>query len=196
MYDKQPIFVFISGEGKTLDAIIRGSEVADVKYVYSNIHNAMGLTRARDFGVKRLAETTNKQIVPETLNYMIDNVGVKPKLIVLAGYMKILTLEFIEYANGLGIDIVNIHPSLLPKHKGLHTHQRVLDSGDNCHGLTIHYVTEQLDSGPTIHQTEFNVVENDTVEALTQAVKIREQLVYPMIIDGLLLNEKPPTVGR
>lgn len=190
MDSRQPIFVFISGAGKTLEAIIRGCVVAEVKHVYSSVDDAMGLTVARDAGIMRNAAFNNDKISIEQLDYMIDRVGVTPKLIVLAGYMKLLTPEFISYATKLGISIINIHPSLLPKHKGLNTHQRVLDAGDKLHGFTVHHVTDELDSGPIIHQTDFRVVEDDTVESLMVCVKMREQLFYPMIIDGILDDSK------
>jgi len=195
MTDRQPIFVFLSGTGKTLEAIVRGCTVAKVEYVFSDQSDAMGLTVARDAGVFRLAHFGSGELNHiNAYEYMVDRCGIVPKLIVLAGYMKILPADFISHMKSAGVDIINIHPSLLPKHKGLNTHQRALDSGDAEHGFTVHYVTEQLDSGPIIYQTKFDILDNDTVDNLSKAVKIRERLVYPTIIDNLL-HENTKTIS-
>lgn len=192
----KPVFVFISGKGKTLESIIQRCTVATVKYVYSNAADMVGLVAARDAGIMCLVEpNSDQQISTDAIDYMIERSGITPTLIVLAGYMRLLTPEFIAHAMELDISIINIHPSLLPLHKGLHTHKRVLEAGDTTHGFTVHYVTPQLDSGPIVAKSTFVVNVGDTVESLAEAVKIRERVLYPIIIDGLL-NEKPTTISR
>jgi phosphoribosylglycinamide formyltransferase-1 len=99
-----------------------------------------------------------------------------PDLIVLAGFMRILTEDFVQHYLG---KMINIHPSLLPKHQGLNTHQRVLQAGDKEHGATVHYVTPELDSGPIIQQARLPVLPDDTVQSLQQRVHALEHRIYP-----------------
>ena len=99
-----------------------------------------------------------------------------PQLIVLAGFMRILTTEFVQHYTGR---LINIHPSLLPKYKGLHTHQRALDAGDDEHGATVHFVTPELDSGPIILQMKVPILPNDTANDLQQRVHQAEHQLYP-----------------
>lgn len=184
---KPSIFVFISGTGKTLLSILNRCKKANVKCVFSNNADAPGLQYARERGgiSTCVFDKDNPQVLGDLIN-MIAKVG-KPKVIVLAGYMKILPSPFINWCTAHHIQIVNVHPSLLPKYKGLNTHQRVLDAGDAEHGCTIHHVIAELDAGPIIQQSPFNVIDTDTVESLTEAVKIREQLLYPLIIDDMVV---------
>jgi len=183
---KKPIFVYISGAGKTLESIITNCNNAFVKCVISSNVEAKGLEHAKNMGIHTCVTDNEKPLVTDDLIYLIGTLG-KPKLIVLGGYMKILPESFIQFCYTHSIKIINIHPSLLPKYKGLNTHQRVLDAGDDEHGCTIHRVTSKLDSGPIIHQTKFNVLSDDTVESLTETVKIRERIIYPLVIDDMVL---------
>lgn len=183
--ERIPIFVFISGTGKTLEAIINSCKVACVQGVYSSDPTAPGLQYAVDNNIRSLS-AHNKSVLTD-LKAMISHLG-KPKIIVLAGYMKILPIDFIDYCYDNDIILVNTHPSLLPKHRGLNTHQRALDAGDTIHGFTIHLVTEILDHGPIIAQESFNVCDGDTATMLENAVKIRERIKYPMIIDSIAIS--------
>ena len=108
---------------------------------------------------------------------------IKPDYVILAGYMRILSKLIVNEWEG---QIINIHPSLLPKYPGLNTHQKVLDSKDKIHGTTIHYVINELDSGPIIRQESFNVELNDTVRSLSDKVKEIENRIYPETISELI----------
>ena len=107
----------------------------------------------------------------------------KPDLIVLSGFMRVLTADFITHFVGR---IINIHPSLLPKYKGLNTHQRVLESNDHEHGATVHYVTEELDAGEIIAQSTCQISGHETIDSLKEKVKVLEHQLYPKIIMDLL----------
>jgi len=183
---KKPIFVYISGTGKTLESILDKCVNAEVRCVFSSNANAKGLEHAKNLGIRTCVHDVDNPLETDDLYYMIGELG-KPKLIVLAGYMKILPKSFIQFCFTHSIKIINIHPSLLPKYKGLNTHQRVLDADDDEHGCTIHRVIDELDAGPIIHQLRFNVLANDTVESLTESVKIRERIIYPLVIDDMVL---------
>ncbi|NOQ80207.1 MAG: phosphoribosylglycinamide formyltransferase, partial [Gammaproteobacteria bacterium] len=103
----------------------------------------------------------------------------QPQLIVLAGFMRILTDDFVNHFYG---KMINIHPSLLPKYRGIHTHQRVLEAGDDIHGLSIHYVSAKLDGGPVILQKSIPVLEHDSEETLAKRVLEQEHIAYPQVI--------------
>ena len=174
------IVVLISGEGTTLQAILDDPEIT-VAGVFSNNGLAKGLIRA---DIAKVPIVDSHQTFKELRSY-IDEVD-DLKLIVLAGYMKILPGWFIKYYNEQGIQIINTHPSLLPKYKGLHTHERACEAGDKMHGFTIHFVNEFLDDGPIIVQYVFAVDDWDTPETLEQKVKQNEQKFYPIAIKQLL----------
>lgn len=101
-----------------------------------------------------------------------------PDVIILAGYMRILSSEFVRHYRG---KMLNIHPSLLPKYPGLHTHQRAIEAGDKEHGTSVHFVTEQLDGGPVILQAKVPIFDEDTVETLTDRVQTQEYRIYPLV---------------
>jgi phosphoribosylglycinamide formyltransferase-1 len=105
--------------------------------------------------------------------------GYQPDLIILAGFMRILSNEFVEHYLH---KMMNIHPSLLPKYKGLNTHQRALDAGDKEHGCSVHFVTPELDDGPVILQATVDIKENDTAESLASRVHEQEHRIYPQAI--------------
>ena len=180
------IYVFISGRGTTLDALIKGCISSEVVHVYSSDPNAKGLHIATDAGISTSSAIDGQ--LPR-LNQLIAGVGILPRMIVLAGYMKILSPEFISRAEELGISIINIHPSLLPDYKGLNTYQRVLDDGGDVHGCTIHYVVDELDSGEVIEQVEIDVKFGDTVETLQARVQGCERILYPAIVDRLMQED-------
>jgi len=183
----QPIrlVVLISGNGSNLQAII--DYIAEhnlpitIAAVISNKADAYGLQRAASAGIAQkvlpYTDFENRQSYDHALQNLIDEY--KPDLVVLAGFMRILSDEFVEhYSNRM----MNIHPSLLPKYKGLHTHQRVLDAGDKEHGCSVHFVTPTLDDGPVILQAKINVNKNDTIETLAARVHEQEHRIYPEAI--------------
>lgn len=179
------LVVLISGEGSNLQAIIdaiqQGTLPAQIAAVICNRPDAAGLERAKRAGIKtdviESRGVSNRQEYDQALARCIDHYA--PQLIVLAGFMRILTDEFVLRYTGR---LINIHPSLLPKYKGLNTHQRVLDAGDTKHGATVHYVTPELDSGPIILQAPIAVQPNDSAVSLQQRVHQIEHRLYPEAI--------------
>ncbi len=167
-------------------ALIERSQDADAAYtvtsVISDRIDAAGLEIARHLGVKAGALPRPKGA--ERTDY--DSVlaaaiaEYSPSLIVLAGFMRILSASFVERFAGR---ILNIHPSLLPKFAGLHTHQRALEAREAEHGVTVHFVTEQLDGGPRVLQARVPVVPGDTEATLSQRVLIQEHIVYPLAVN-------------
>ncbi|MEI7253196.1 phosphoribosylglycinamide formyltransferase, partial [Pectobacterium versatile] len=107
----------------------------------------------------------------------------EPALVILAGYMRILSPEFVAQFAG---KMLNIHPSLLPKYPGLHTHRKALENGDREHGTSVHFVTDELDGGPLILQAKVPVFSDDTEESLSERVKTHEHTIYPMVINWFL----------
>ena len=180
--------VLISGEGSNLQAIIDAIEAgalnASVELVISNEARANGLNRARQVGISSAVVTSVKgQSREEYDQRLIDTLKpVAPDLIVLAGFMRILSAKFVQQFSGI---IINIHPSLLPAYKGLDTHQRVLEAGETYHGATVHIVTEQLDDGEIVIQSRIEISPNDDAESLQQRVHIEEHVIYPRAIQWL-----------
>jgi phosphoribosylglycinamide formyltransferase-1 len=174
--------VLISGSGTNLQAFI--DEVAagqldlDLSVVLSNRPDAAGLERARKANIE--VECIRHQDYPEralfdaALNETLDKY--QPELIVLAGFMRILTPTFVSHFSGR---VLNIHPSLLPKFPGLDTHQRAIDAGEKWHGSTVHFVTEELDGGPAIIQGRVPVMPDDSAAKLAARVFAVEHRIYP-----------------
>lgn len=174
------IVVFISGTGSNLHSILdKQSEYGyRVSLVVSNNNNAKGLKHAEQYNVPTFAFDWKNSDAALTNVQQKINVHA-PCLIVLAGFMKILPEKFIKsYPN----KIINIHPSLLPKYPGLHTHQRVLDNQDTVHGATVHYVNAQLDAGKIISQTQINVEPLHDKKSLAHALLFREHSLLPHTI--------------
>ncbi|MCL9776055.1 phosphoribosylglycinamide formyltransferase [Vibrio methylphosphonaticus] len=179
------IVVLVSGNGTNLQAIIDACETsitnAKVRAVFSNKESAFALERARKAGAE--AEfldpkaSESREAFDAELMRRIDVHN--PDLLVLAGYMRILSGEFVRHYMGR---MINIHPSLLPKYPGLNTHQRAIDNCDEHHGTSIHFVTEKLDGGPIILQAKVPVFDNDTVEVLEQRIQIQEHQIYPLVV--------------
>ncbi len=179
------IVVLISGNGSNLQAVIDRlsvNEHAEVVAVFSNKQEAFGLERARSANIDanfvdpkafESREAFDKQLMTEIDRY-------QPDLIVLAGYMRILSDEFVEHYLG---KMLNIHPSLLPKYPGLHTHQRAIDAGDSEHGTSVHFVTAELDGGPVILQAKVPVFSDDDAEILAQRVQSQEHNIYPLVVE-------------
>lgn len=179
-----PIVVLVSGGGTNLQAIIdaAGRDLpVEIRAVISNRADAFGLERARRAGIT--AEVVESRPYKERAAYdailrqRIDAHG--PRLVVLAGFMRILGEEFVRHYAGR---MLNIHPSLLPRHRGLHTHARCLEAGDSEHGATVHFVTPELDAGPIILQARVPVLAGDTPDTLAARVLEREHVIYPRAI--------------
>ncbi|MEO0998914.1 MAG: phosphoribosylglycinamide formyltransferase [Pseudomonadota bacterium] len=179
------IVVLISGSGSNLQAIIEavrdGRIDADVRAVVSN-RQAFGLERAAQAGLPaELLQPArgeprgdyDRRLLELTERY-------RPDLLVLAGFMRILSAGFVEHYAGR---MLNIHPSLLPAYKGLDTHARVLADGCTQHGATVHFVTAELDSGPALIQGIVNVAPRDTVETLSARVHRAEHIIYPKALE-------------
>lgn len=178
------IVVLLSGSGTTLQSIIDAKLPANIVAVISNKPDARGLSRAQEAGIPAhvLDHTTfpSRQGFDLELQKLIDQQ--RPDLVVLAGFMRILSDDFVHHYYGR---LINIHPSLLPKYKGTHTHQRVMDDGDPLHGSSVHFVNTELDSGPILLQARLPVLATDSVESLELRVKVKEHLIYPTAISWL-----------
>ncbi|MCP4075161.1 MAG: phosphoribosylglycinamide formyltransferase [Gammaproteobacteria bacterium] len=182
------LVVLISGSGSNLQAIIDAIESkqlnAQISAVISNRPDAYGLTRARQHDIPAISldhkHYQNRELFDQQLQLEIESF--KPDIIVLAGYMRILTTAFI---NAFSPTILNIHPSLLPKYQGLNTHQRALDNNDSEHGVSIHVVTPELDSGPVIVQGKFSIEKEDNSESLQQKAHKLEHQMYPLVLNWL-----------
>ncbi|PPD51450.1 MAG: phosphoribosylglycinamide formyltransferase [Methylotenera sp.] len=193
--DNTNIVIMFSGEGTTLQAFIDTCWCANIIGAITDNPNAGGIKRCIDANIpclslpriKDATKNDHELTILGHLHVMIANAG-GIKYLVLAGYMRILSPGFIKHLENKGIKIINIHPSLLPKYPGLHTHKRVLDSGDTKHGMTIHYVDEGMDTGEILFQVECDVSIDDTEETLELKVKQLEQKFYPRIIDLKLLG--------
>ena len=185
---RKNIAVFISGKGSNLKSIIKYSSRKNVLYnveiVISNNIKANGLIIAKKKGIKNyfFDFTKSKKGENKLFNILKKN---NIKLICLAGFMKILPAHFIQLYKG---KIINIHPSLLPKYKGLNTHKRVLENKEKFTGCTVHYVNKFLDSGKIIMQKKINVKKKDTVESIKKKVLKIEHKVYPQAINKVLAN--------
>lgn len=174
--------ILISGSGTNLQAFI--DRVADsaldveLAVVLSNKSNAFGLVRARDAGIPTCCIEHGRFADRDTFDRaMVAKLDEwQPDLIILAGFMRILSAAFVEHYAG---KILNIHPALLPAYPGLDTHQRVLDAGDEWHGSTVHFVTEELDGGPLILQGRLPVGDCDSAETLRARVQSIEHQIYP-----------------
>lgn len=179
------IVVLVSGNGSNLqaifDAIARGTIAAKVRAVISNEPQAYALIRAQNAGVATAILShryfANREQYDTALVQLVDSF--QADLIVLAGFMRILTKKFIDHFRGR---ILNIHPALLPELRGLHTHARALSAGLKEHGATVHFVTEELDGGPIILQAKVAILPDDNVESLAARVLIQEHRIYPMAI--------------
>ncbi len=185
------IVVLISGSGSNLQAIIdacsSGFIPANVSAVISNKANAYGLVRANDAGLSTqvLSHTVFKDREQYDLALADAIDQHQPDLVVLAGFMRILTPAFVQRYQGR---LLNIHPSLLPKYQGLNTHQRAIDNNDSEHGCSVHFVTEQLDGGPVILQAKVPVFSDDDAKTLAERVHEQEHRIYPLVVRWFCQN--------
>ncbi|MBZ5488260.1 phosphoribosylglycinamide formyltransferase [Halomonas aquamarina] len=183
------VVVLISGSGSNLQALIDAQTHdrlgGEIVAVISNEHDAYGLKRAHEAGIEAVAlphrEYDSRDAYDGALIKVIERH--EPDLIVLAGFMRILTPRFVQRFLGR---MLNIHPSLLPAYQGLNTHTRALADGVASHGCSVHFVTEELDGGPVVLQAELAVTEEDTAETLKEKVHAREHLIYPIAVQWFL----------
>ncbi|MGC7837330.1 phosphoribosylglycinamide formyltransferase [Pseudomonas wayambapalatensis] len=179
------VVVLLSGSGSNLQALIDSTAATDsparIRAVISNRPEAFGLQRAKaagiDTAVLEHGGFDGREAFDAALVQLID--GFAPDLVVLAGFMRILSGDFVRHYQGR---LLNIHPSLLPKYKGLHTHQRALDAGDAEHGCSVHFVTEELDGGPLVVQAVVAVAPGDDAQSLAQRVHQQEHQIYPLAV--------------
>ena len=177
--------VFISGTGSNLKNLIKFSKQRNfpisIDLIISNNAKAKGLIYANNFKIKKKVFNFSNKIIAEKkiLSLLFKN---KIELICLAGFMKILSKSFIQRFNG---KILNIHPSLLPKYKGLDTHARALKNNDKYSGCTVHVVNSKLDSGKIILQKKVKIYKNDNIETLSKRVLKQEHKLYPAAIKRL-----------
>ncbi|MGX5727291.1 phosphoribosylglycinamide formyltransferase [Metapseudomonas otitidis] len=185
MTDRCDVVVLISGSGSNLQALIDSTTSAGhparIRAVISNRADAYGLERARQAGIETRVldhrEFDGREAFDQALAALIDSFA--PHLVVLAGFMRILSPGFVRHYTGR---LLNIHPSLLPRHKGLHTHQRALEAGDAEHGCSVHFVTEELDGGPLVVQAVIPVESGDSPDTLAQRVHAEEHRIYPLAV--------------
>ncbi|AYQ56137.1 Phosphoribosylglycinamide formyltransferase PurN [Bathymodiolus thermophilus thioautotrophic gill symbiont] len=181
------VVVLISGSGSNLQSIIDNADNIGIKIqsVVSNKADAFGLERAKKAGIATQfidhTQFSTREAFDQALIQHIDTLN--PKLVILAGFMRILSADFI---NAFAGKILNIHPALLPKFKGLNTHQRAIDAHEEFAGATVHFVTNELDSGAIILQKSVAIELNDTAKSLAAKVLEQEHILYPIAIKKVL----------
>ena len=196
------IAVLVSGNGSNLQALIDANLSGSIVGVISNKPEAFALERAQKAGIATAViehkQYPNREAFDDVMHQQLLDWDVD--LVILAGFMRILSAKFVQAWEG---KMINIHPSLLPHYKGMHTHQRVLNTGDVLHGCTVHYVTAELDAGQALAQAVLKVNLNDTVDSLSNRVHALEHIIYPQVAewicngtiqhtqDGVLYRGKP-----
>jgi len=183
------IVILISGRGSNMvsivEAIESGSLLVKVAAVISNRPDAAGIEYAQQAGLATAIldhkSFASRESFDQALAQKIDQF--KPDLVILAGFMRILTTEFVTHFKNR---LINIHPSLLPKFKGLNTHQRAIDAGEKEHGASVHIVTPELDDGPVVLQARVSVLDNGTAETLAARVLEQEHKLYHAAIKKLI----------
>ena len=179
------IVILISGRGSNMEAIVRAQQAeawpARIAAVISNKPDAKGLAFAQSHGIPTAVvpnkEFPTREAFDAALQETIDRFD--PDLVVLAGFMRILTAPFVEHYAGR---MLNIHPSLLPLFPGLHTHRQALDAGVEEHGATVHFVTAELDHGPAVIQARIPVLPGDTEDSLAERLLAEEHVIYPQAV--------------
>ncbi len=181
---KKSVVVLISGAGSNLQAIIDDAAHQpdySIVGVISNKSDAFGLIRARKADIPTAViqhrNFTDREAFDRALIKQIDEWDAD--LVVLAGFMRILTTGFVQHYTGR---LINIHPSLLPKHKGLDTHQRAIDAGETEHGCTVHFVSEEMDAGYPIIQSATEIKADDSAESLAERIHLMEHKIYPLAV--------------
>ena len=182
-FDKGRLVILISGRGSNLQAFIdacsTGQIDADIALVLSNKPDAKGLARASDAGIPTACIDHRDYATREAFDAaLVERLQeASPDLVILAGFMRILTPVFLDAFAG---SLLNIHPSLLPKYTGLNTHQRAIDAGDSTAGVTVHFVTAELDGGPPVIQAKVPVEPGDDAASLEARVIAQEHVIYPI----------------
>lgn len=182
------VVILISGSGTNMlniaEQCAQERVAGEVVAVISNKADAGGLTKAAELGLETAVLAHNdfdsREAYDQALAELVERF--QPDVVVLAGFMRILTAEFAQQFQGR---ILNVHPSLLPKYKGLHTHQRALENGDSEHGVSIHFVTEELDGGPVVLQAKIPIFDGDTIDDLQERVHEQEYRIYPLVVNWL-----------
>ncbi|MEG0487173.1 MAG: phosphoribosylglycinamide formyltransferase [Acinetobacter sp.] len=178
------IAVLVSGSGSNLQALIDANLSGKIVGVISNKPDAYALQRAKNANIATAIiehkQYPNREAFDDAMHQQLLEWDVD--LVVLAGFMRILSAQFVKAWEG---KMVNIHPSLLPNYKGMHTHQRVLNTGDTLHGCTVHYVTAELDAGQALTQGVLKVAQHDNVVALAQRIHVLEHLIYPQAVEWI-----------
>ncbi|WP_353338378.1 phosphoribosylglycinamide formyltransferase [Pelagimonas sp. KU-00592-HH] len=183
---KKRVAIFISGGGSNMVRLVEdmqsGDHPAEPVLVLANDAEAGGLKKAADMGVATAVVDHrpfkgDREAFQKALQAELDRV--QPDILCLAGFMRVLTESFVAPWEGR---MLNIHPSLLPKYKGLHTHARALEAGDAEHGCTVHLVTPALDDGPMLGQARVPVLDGDTPDALAARVLTQEHKLYPAVL--------------
>jgi len=179
------ILVLVSGSGTNLQALIDAGRERD----FPGQITAVGSNRPGAFALERAARANIETFVVDHKGFesreefdaalMAEIRRHNPDLIALAGFMRILTTDFVRAFRG---KMLNIHPSLLPRYTGLNTHQRAIEAGDTLHGASVHFVTEELDGGPVIARAEVQVAPDDTPESLAEKVQEKEHILYPIVV--------------
>lgn len=194
------IVVLISGNGSNLQAMIDACKSGIIKdarisAVLSNKADAYGLERARQAGIDALhlcaADYADRAAFDQAMADRIDSY--QPDLVILAGFMRILSSDFVRHYQGR---MLNVHPSLLPKYTGLNTHQRAIDAGDEEHGTSVHFVTEELDGGPVILQAKVPIFAGDNADDVMARVQEQEHRIYPMVANWCLQSRVVMTGGK
>lgn len=189
---KSNIVILISGNGSNLQAFIEAQKSADfcgtIAAVISNKADAYGIQRAKDADIPTAiidhTAYSSREVFDQALLAEIEKYS--PSLVILAGFMRILTPQFVTNFTGR---LLNIHPSLLPKYPGLHTHRRALENNDEYHGTSVHFVTEELDGGPVIAQSQTKILAEDNEDSLLKRVQSLEHNLYPVTAKLLLDND-------
>lgn len=190
------VAIFLSGGGSNmvalLDDMARGDHAGAPCVVLANSADAGGLARAQERGVPAVAVDHrpfkgDRAAFEAAISAAIEPYA--PDMICLAGFMRVLTAGFIEQWSGR---MINIHPSLLPKYKGLHTHARALEAGDTVHGCSVHEVTAALDDGPVLGQAQVPVLPGDTAESLAARVLTQEHRLYPAVLRRFAAGDHTP----
>lgn len=191
------VVVLLSGSGSNLQALIdtQASSSFEIVAVISNKQDAFGLQRAAKHGIATETlshrDFASRESFDAQLAELVDSF--KPDLVVLAGFMRILTAPFVALFAGR---LVNIHPSLLPEFPGMNTHQRALDAGVSEHGVSVHFVTEELDGGPVIARRKVSVKADDTAESLAAKVLTEEHKLYPEVVEWFARGELSLSAGQ
>ncbi|MBY0531277.1 MAG: phosphoribosylglycinamide formyltransferase [Xanthobacteraceae bacterium] len=179
---KKRVAILISGRGSNMRALIEAAKdknyPAEIVLVISNVAGAGGLEFARQHGIKTEViehkKFPSREIFDNAMNVALKKANAE--IVALAGFMRLLSPRFVESWRRR---MINIHPSLLPAYKGLHTHKRAIEAGEKFHGCTVHFVTPELDDGPTILQAKVPVLPGDTEDALASRVLEQEHKIYP-----------------